>query len=150
MRCPNAVENQADRPRRDNFQTKYRLAGKRALFEDAEAMADVQNPAKVVTTAPKWDEEMIYRVFNDSVRRHVLFTLAKQGPKTVRDLNPGGKFHDTVIKHLAVLRSAGLVTMKSDPTDGRRSIYSLSPAVLFKDTEEGRMMNFGFCMVRVD
>ncbi len=47
------------------------------------------------------------------------------------------------------MRSEGLLVVKPDPTDARRQLYSLVPAIPVVTTESGQVINFGFCMVRL-
>ncbi len=56
---------------------------------------------------------------------------------------------DATLKQLAVLCSAGLLTTSPDPTDKRRTLYALAPAVPLTKTPEGAVtIDFGFCLLR--
>ena len=50
---------------------------------------------------------------------------------------------------LVAMRAAGFVVTRPDPVDGRRMLYSLAPSVPLTKTETGKVMDFGFCLLRV-
>lgn len=60
-----------------------------------------------------------------------------------------GKRFDATLKHVVALRDAGLIVGQPDPTDKRRQIYSLSPALKVGDTPLGRMLDFGYGLLRL-
>jgi hypothetical protein len=55
---------------------------------------------------------------------------------------------DATLKHLTAMRSAGLLVIAPDPTDGRRMLYSLAPSVPVVKSPEGIVIDFGFCLLR--
>ena len=55
---------------------------------------------------------------------------------------------DATLKHLVIMRAAGLLAVNPDPQDGRRMLYSLLPAVPVVVTPTGRGIDFGFCLLR--
>jgi hypothetical protein len=55
---------------------------------------------------------------------------------------------DATLKHLTAMRSAGLLVVTPDPTDGRRMLYSLAPSVPVVKSPEGIAIDFGFCLLR--
>lgn len=60
-----------------------------------------------------------------------------------------GLRQDAALKHLNELRAAGLVSMKEDPQDRRRQLYTLTSAVTARRTEAGLELDFGCCLARL-
>lgn len=83
-------------------------------------------------------------------RLKLLSVIAHGQPQAASELKVcvGLRLHGTV-KHLALMREAGLLTMANDPRDGRRQVYQLAPAVPFTNTEQGGSIDFGFMLLRV-
>ena len=79
-----------------------------------------------------------------------MIPLAVGDPRAASQLAPGaGRRLDAVLKHLAALRVAGLVIAQDDPSDRRRQLYSLSPAVTLRTTPSGQEIDFGCCVLRL-
>ncbi|MDB6024772.1 MAG: hypothetical protein JWM68_995 [Verrucomicrobiales bacterium] len=98
----------------------------------------------------QWDQNEIYLMLSDPMRRGMLLSMARKGPNTATVLAGGGvKRTDSALKHLVCLRAAGLVITKPNPNDGRRLLYALSPAVSVTLTETGAVIDFVFCVVRL-
>ena len=98
----------------------------------------------------RWNQDLVFAALGHRQRRRLLFSLAIHGPRAGVDLK--GAVHrrlDTTLKQLALMRRAGLVVMEPDPTDGRRFRYALASNVPLQDTPEGKVMDFGFCVVRL-
>ena len=58
-----------------------------------------------------------------------LSRIAKEGPRTVSALAASEHVrHQSMAETVAALRRAGLVAGKSDPTDGRKTLISITPA----------------------
>lgn len=86
----------------------------------------------------------------DPTRRRILVALADGTPRRCSALQSvTGKRFDATLKHVIALRDAGLIVGVPDPTDGRRQIYSLSPALKVGDTPLGRMLDFGYGLLRL-
>lgn len=114
-------------------------------------MDDAKQPIQTASTARQWDKNLIFFVLNDEIRRKVLRELAQRGPKPANELSGGvARTPDVVLKHLVTLRTAGLITMHPNPSDRRRSIYALSPDFPMTTTPEGKVVDFGFCILRLD
>jgi hypothetical protein len=93
---------------------------------------------------------LVFAALGHRQRRRLLFSLALNGPRAGVHLKMAAhRLLDATLKQLAVMRRAGLVVMEPDPTDGRRFRYALSPNVPLQDTPEGKVMDFGFCLVRL-
>ena len=58
------------------------------------------------------------------------------------------KHRDLTRKHAAVLVKAGLLVAEPDPQDQRRQHYKLAPSIKTETTPQGRVMDFGSCLVR--
>ncbi len=69
--------------------------------------------------------EPLFAALADGHRRRVL-ELLRRGPMRASDLATGaGIARNLMSRHLGVLRSSGLVTMKISPSDGRNRLYEL-------------------------
>lgn len=101
----------------------------------------------VRTASAHWMPDAIYSLIGDPTRRKLLVTLARTPGQTGDQLK--GKAHnmDAVLKHLAALRTAGLVTMSANAVDGRRHLYSIAPTAPMELHENEVVFNFGFCTV---
>ncbi len=107
------------------------------------------SPASIIN-APAWKPDLIFSVLAEPARRNVLLAMARSGPQTGSVLkNAAGRRLDATLKHLAAMRSAGLVVVHPNPADGRRQLYGLSPSVPLVKTESGNVIDFGFCLLRL-
>jgi DNA-binding transcriptional ArsR family regulator len=73
----------------------------------------------------KWDDDLVFHALGDPVRRRILFTLIKSGPKTTSELAPGKRA--AAFKHVAVLVHAGFVVQCGTKQDKRQVLYAVSP-----------------------
>lgn len=102
------------------------------------------------TFAVQWDEDLIFPVLADPVRRRLLIALARKGGQPATTLcNVSHRRLDCTLKHLGSLRTAGLVVMKPDTQDRRRQLYSLTASVPLMNTPTGLVIDFGFCLIRL-
>jgi DNA-binding transcriptional ArsR family regulator len=86
----------------------------------------------------------------DPARRGILFAMARGGAQPATILkSSAGKRLDAALKHLTALRKSGIATAAPDPTDGRRTLYGLSPNVTVVKSAEGTSLDFGCCVVRL-
>jgi len=93
---------------------------------------------------------VIFPVLNNEKRRRILVALSGGEGRASSQLAPViGLSQDATLKHLIELRAAGLVNMALDPSDERRQLYTLSPAILVNRTDKGLELDFGCCVVRV-
>ena len=77
-------------------------------------------PARPGWSASPADPDDILAAMADPTRRQLLATLAATGPATATELAAGLPIsRQAIAKHLAVLRSAGLVTSSKDGRDVR-------------------------------
>lgn len=101
-------------------------------------------------SAKGWSEDAVFTTLADPVRRNLLVALARGGPRTVFDLvGASGRDTDGTLKRLVILRRSGLVTMGENPKDRRRALYALSPNVPLTVTELGKVIDLGFCVLRL-
>lgn len=113
-------------------------------------MTDGSQTSGPGVNAPVWDENLIFSALADPVRRQMLLTLARGGPQPASILMLSARRRlDATLKHLTAMRSAGLLITKPDPTDGRRMLYSLAPTIPLSKTEQGAVIDFGFCLLRL-
>ena len=113
-------------------------------------MANASPVPANVPNFPQWNPDVIFPVLADPARRRLLLALARGGPQAGALLMHGvGKRLSATVKHLTAMRAAGLLVMESDPLDGRRMRYALSPAVPLVKTETGAVIEFGFCLLRL-
>ncbi|MBI5397101.1 MAG: helix-turn-helix transcriptional regulator [Verrucomicrobia bacterium] len=114
-------------------------------------MPDNPQPPSAAPATGQWKPDLIFSILAEPSRRALLFSLAHGKPKAATDLE--GATHrrlDATLKHLAVMDSAGLLVTSPDPTDGRRTLYTLAPSVPVKKTPEGgTVIDFGFCLLRL-
>jgi predicted transcriptional regulator len=98
----------------------------------------------------QWNQDRVFAVLGDPVRRRLLVSLARSGAQTGVELKTAANRRlDATLKHLAEMRSAGLVVTAENPKDGRRLLYSLSSAVPVENTPAGTVVDFGFCLLRL-
>ena len=114
-------------------------------------MSDLSRSAVPVASTAGWNEDLIFSLLSDPVRRRLLLNLARCGVgQAASQLNGGvGRRLDATLKHLTALRNAGLLVTQPDKVDARRMLYSLSPAVPVTKSEQGAAMDFGFVTVRL-
>ena len=120
------------------------------LFFNGSFMPDPTLPPAPVAPATSWNPDLIFPVLADPARRKLLLALARGGPRpgTVLKTSAGRRL-DATLKHLAAMRSAGLVVVQPDREDGRRQLYGLAPSVPLVKTEAGNVIDFGFCLLRL-
>ena len=107
-------------------------------------------PPANTANAPRWEPDLIFPVLADPVRRGLLLALARDGAAPAARLGTAvGRRLDATLKHLVAMRRAGLLVMAPDPADRRRQLYSLSPSVPLAATASGRVVDFGFCLLRL-
>jgi predicted transcriptional regulator len=98
----------------------------------------------------RWNQDRVFAVLGDPVRRRLLLSLARSGAQTGVELKTAASRRlDATLKHLAEMRSAGFVVTAENPKDGRRLLYSLSPSVPVENTPTGTVVDFGFCLLRL-
>jgi DNA-binding MarR family transcriptional regulator len=112
----------------------------------------MSNDANAAATTPptqQWKADRIYSVLVEPARRRILFSLATGQAKPASVLR--GATHlrlDATLKHLAVMRAAGLLVTAPDHVDERRTLYSLAPTVPVIKSDTGIAIDFGCCLVR--
>ena len=126
-----------------------RLVARVDFFNDAR-MPDVSLPANLAAPVPAWNEDVIYEVLGNPVRRRLVLALARGGPQVAGDLKVGvGRRVDATLKHLVSLRKSGLVVQQENPGDGRKFLYALAANVPVTQTADGAVLDFGFLTVRL-
>ena len=108
-------------------------------------------PLAAAAVPVQWSPDQIFPVLADPVRRQILFVLAHGKPCPASVLKGGVRRRlDATLKHLVAMRAAGLLLVAPDPTDGRRMLYALAPAVPVVKSPEGAVaIDFGFCLLRL-
>jgi hypothetical protein len=120
-----------------------------SFFND-EVMPDPVTAPAPLTNTSAWNPDLIFPTLGDPVRRRLLLALARGGPQPGATLmGSAGRRLDATLKHLAAMRSAGLVVMQPDPTDRRRMCYALASSVPVSQTAGGVVMDFGFVLLRL-
>jgi DNA-binding transcriptional ArsR family regulator len=113
-------------------------------------MPDTTPSPAPVTVAPAWNPDAVFAMLADPARRRALVALARGGPQPATSvMASAGRRLDATLKHLIAMREAGVLTTAPDPTDGRRTLYGLSPKVQVTQTPEGAVLDFGCCVVRL-
>ncbi|MDB6025430.1 MAG: hypothetical protein JWM68_1653 [Verrucomicrobiales bacterium] len=109
----------------------------------------IDNPAAVSTpkTTHQWDEDTVFFALGQPLRRRVFLKLARVGPKPGSQLTSGPQL-GTTLKQLAILCKTGLVVKAPNPDDRRQPLYALAPLVPLTRTENGGVIDFGFCLLR--
>ena len=97
----------------------------------------------------QWMPEVVYSIIGNPTRRKLLAKLARLPAQTGGQLNgKSEREFSPTLKHLTVLRTEGFVVVpRTDSGDGRRQLYSLSPALPVKVHEDTVILDFGFCTV---
>ena len=112
---------------------------------------DIGSMTDSVTSLPnakQWDEDEIFALVGVAARVRFLAALDRKGPMIAAELPRGRLTVEEAVKHLHRLRAAGLVVItRVSERDRRRSIYALAPSLPIKTTPEGRVIDFGFCIV---
>lgn len=86
---------------------------------------------QMTQTDPNRDQ--IFRAFADPTRRALFERLCRDGAQTVHSLTKGAAISQPAVsKHLAVLKSAGLI---SGQVQGRETRYSAEPKALVPLTD---------------
>ena len=94
--------------------------------------------------------DIIFATLGDPVRRRILQALADGQPRVAKQLaGVASRRISATIKHLAVLRDAGLIVAQENPQDGHRQHYVLAAGIAVTRTERGLEMDFDCCLVRV-
>ena len=97
-----------------------------------------------------WNPDAVFALLGDPVRRRLLQSLAGGVPRRALDLSGGVARELSVsLKHLAIMRKAGWIVMSPDPVDSRRQLYRLASEVVVTQTEKGREIDFGCCVLRL-
>ncbi|MDB6028857.1 MAG: hypothetical protein JWM68_5080 [Verrucomicrobiales bacterium] len=119
-------------------------------------MSDGKTTLETTINLPPWNQDLIFSVLSDPIRRAIIVSLARKGPQTAAALapaGPGGNFMmvrlNRVVKTLAALREAGLVVIIPNPGDGRKQMYSLAPGMTVTKTETGCLLDFSFGLLRL-
>jgi DNA-binding transcriptional ArsR family regulator len=113
-------------------------------------MSDASQPAAPFANPPQWNADAVFAALGDPVRRTLLLTIARGGPKPATVLKDfANRRLNATLKHLAALRAAGLLVTEPDRVDKRRMLYALSPALQVTKSDAGFAMDFGFCLLRL-
>lgn len=125
--------------------------GKAMDFGFARLRSDGAEPAPAAAASGRWKPDLIFSILAEPARRHVLLALASGKPAAATDLQGATRLRlDATLKHLSLMRSAGMLVTSPDRTDGRRTLYTLSPSVPVQKTPEGGIViDFGFVMLRL-
>jgi hypothetical protein len=114
-------------------------------------MGQVQQPVSASANPTQWSMDLIFLTLSNPMRRKSLLSLAHKGPQTADQLHGGPKYAlSTRIKQLSALCEAGLVQKSDNPSDRRKPLYALSPAVPLTKTDAGIFIDFGFCTLRIE
>jgi DNA-binding transcriptional ArsR family regulator len=112
-------------------------------------MPNDSQPVTAVPATGQWKPDVIFSVLVEPARRALLFSLAAGQAKPASVLRGATSLRlDATLKHLSVLRAAGLLVTAPDPVDERRTLYSLAPTVPVVNTDAGIALDFGCCLVR--
>ena len=113
-------------------------------------MPDATSPAAPAVNVKSWTPEVVLPALGAPVRWRLLRTIAQEGPRAASQLSgAAARPVDATLKHLGILRDAGLLATSPDPADGRRMLYALAPSVPVQKLETGTVIDFGFCLLRV-
>ena len=113
-------------------------------------MPDTTSPSVPAAIPSAWNQDLIFAVLADPVRRRLLVSLARHGGQPASVLKSAAHRRlDATLKHLVAMRAAGFLVTRPDPGDGRRMLYSLAPAVPVVQSETGTVLDFGFCLLRL-
>lgn len=113
-------------------------------------MPNRSRPPALPANATGPNPDVIFAALGDPVRRRILQALADGRPRTAGEL--GGlvtRRISATLKHLNVLRDAGLIRAQENPQDGHRQHYVLVAGIPVTKTEKGFEMDFDCCVVRI-
>ena len=113
----------------------------KVLLQNASAAGQQTGTAN----AGAWTQDVVYSALGEPARRKLLLKLGQKPGQTAEQLKGKALFADTTLKHLAVLRTAGLVEMTPNPADRRRNKYSTAATVPKEVTDDTVVLKFGFC-----
>lgn len=107
-------------------------------------------PLQIVTTTVRTvSEDAVFAMLSEGNRRSILRALADGQLHHAPSIGAGGRLQrDLARKHMAALVKSGLVEAQPDPQNGNRQLYRLAPMVKVTTTPEGRMLDFGYCILR--
>jgi hypothetical protein len=107
------------------------------------------------TKTQVWDQDFIFSILSDPIRRGIIVTLAQKGPQTASAFAPVGRNRmasmvclNRIVKTLSKMRDSGLVVVLPHPTDGRKQLYAITPGIIVTKTEKNCSLEFGTCFVR--
>ena len=114
-------------------------------------MINTTQPPAAAAVPFQWNADRIFALLAEPARRHLLLALAHGKPAAASQLQGATRLRlDATLKHLSAMRTAGLLVTAPDPTDGRRLLYALAPAVPVVQSPEGAVgIDFGFCLLRL-
>ena len=114
-------------------------------------MLNPTQPSAAAAAPAPWNDDLIFAMLAEPARRHLLRALAHGQSAAASQLQGATRLRlDATLKHLTTLRAAGLLVTAPDPTDGRRMLYALAPAVPVVKSPEGAVgIDFGFCLLRL-
>ena len=128
---------------------KIWLEAQRGFSETRRMINTTPSPA-VAAVPAAWSADVIFSILAEPSRRAILLVLAHGKALPTSVLKGGTRRRlDATLKHLATLCTAGFLVTAPDPTDGRRTLYTLAPAVPVVKTPEGAVtIDFGCCLLR--
>ncbi len=98
----------------------------------------------------KWDRQTVFKTFADPVRWGLFSAIIRNGPSTASQLKVAvNRQLDATTKQLAYLEKLGFLTVKPDPKDGRRALYSIAPDVPVSKTPTETTVDFGHTLLRL-
>jgi DNA-binding transcriptional ArsR family regulator len=113
-------------------------------------MSEASTPPAPVPFLRTKAPDVVFAALGDPVRRQILCALAGGQPQTATQLMMTSRRRlDATLKHLVVLREAGMVETIRNPGDARRQLYRLAVDVKVTATPGGREIDFGCCLVRL-
>src|SRR5688572_16065529 len=112
-------------------------------------MSEPTKPASPGPFAMQWTRKHVYFVLGDPVRRRIFLELAQGKAMGASDFKTVQRSRDGISKQLGKMRKAGLLLAEIDPSDFRKSLFELPPWLPIKTTPTGRIVDFGFIIVRL-
>ncbi len=110
------------------------------------------NPIPALSPVPNstpWNEDTVFAMLGDPVRRRLLRSLARNGALPASGLiSAAHRRLDATLKQLFSLRAAGLLVTTPDPIDQRRMLYPLAPTLPITRTGSEVVCDFGFCRLQ--
>lgn len=114
------------------------------------SMPDPIQPPDPIAQKQFWNPDVVFAILADPARRRLLCMIASSKPLPATGLQGSSRKRlDATLKHLIALRKAGMVTTAPDPVDGQRTLYGLSSNVPVIQSADGRVLDFGCCVVRL-